>query len=186
MPRPGASAMSPGFTCLTLTPTRTTLPSCRRECGCSPATADCRGWFTGRATRVLKARALSKAIDNACADPSCLFVNRNRGSGTRILIDGLLRGRRPAGYAVEVRSHNAVAAAVAQGRADWGLAIEPVARLYHLGFTPSRHEQYDFAIPADRWDRPAVAAFRALVNEAETRGRLAELGFHAGQGERRR
>ncbi len=106
-------------------------------------------------------QSLETAIDNACAGTSCLFVNRNRGSGTRILIDGLLRGRRPAGYAVEVRSHNAVAAAIAQGRADCGLAIEPVARLYHLGFTPSRHEQYDFAIPADRWDRPAVAAFRA-------------------------
>jgi putative molybdopterin biosynthesis protein len=131
-------------------------------------------------------QSLEKAIDNACAGASCLFVNRNRGSGTRILIDGLLRGRRPAGYAVEVRSHNAVAAAVAQGRADCGLAIEPVARLYHLGFTPSRHEQYDFAIPADRWNRPAVAAFRALVNEAEARGRLAGLGFLTDQGERSR
>jgi putative molybdopterin biosynthesis protein len=120
---------------------------------------------------------LEKAIDNACAEASCFFVNRNRGSGTRILIDGLLRGRRPPGYAVEVRSHNAVAAAVAQGRADCGLAIEPVARLYQLGFIPARNEQYDFAIPADRWNRPAVAEFRALVNEAETRQRLAGLGF---------
>jgi putative molybdopterin biosynthesis protein len=131
-------------------------------------------------------QSLDNAIDNACTGASCLFVNRNRGSGTRILIDGLLRGRRPPGYAVEVRSHNAVAAAVTQGRADWGFAIEPVARLYQLGFTPSRHEQYDFAIPADRWNRPAVAEFRALVNEAETRGRLAELGFHTGQRERTR
>ena len=64
---------------------------------------------------------------DALADPACLMVNRNRGSGTRVLIDGLLGGGRPPGYAVEPRSHNAVAAAVAQGRADWGLAIEPVA-----------------------------------------------------------
>jgi putative molybdopterin biosynthesis protein len=102
------------------------------------------------------------------------------------LIDGLLRGRRPAGYAVEVRSHNAVAAAVAQGRAEWGLAIEPVARLYGLGFTPSRRERYDFAVPADRWNRPAVAAFRALLGEALARDRLAGLGFLTGQMERSR
>jgi putative molybdopterin biosynthesis protein len=121
------------------------------------------------------------AIESACSDPSCLLVNRNRGSGTRVLIDGLLLGRRPPGFAVEVRSHNAVAAAVCQGRADWGVAIEPVARAYGLAFLPLRAERYDFAVPADRWDRPAVAAFRALLHEPETRRRLAELGMSAGK-----
>ena len=115
-----------------------------------------------------------------------MFVNRNRGSGTRILIDGLLKDRRPAGYAVEVRSHNAVAAAVAQGRADWGMAIEPVARDYQLAFIPTREERYDFAIPADRWDRPAVAALRALLDEPATRQRLAALGFRVGGEENNR
>ena len=105
---------------------------------------------------------LALAIDRACADPSCLMVSQNRGSGTRVLIDGLLAGRRPPGHAVEVRSHNAVAAAVSQNRADWGLAIEPVAQAYGLAFLPVRAEQYDFAIPADRWDRPAVASFRQI------------------------
>jgi putative molybdopterin biosynthesis protein len=121
----------------------------------------------------------TEAIDRACADPSCLMVSRNRGSGTRVLLDALLGGRRPPGSAVEVRSHNAVAAAVAQGRADWGVAIAPVARAYGLAFTPIRAERYDFAIPADRWDRPAVAAFRTLIEEPETWRRLAELGFLA-------
>ena len=93
------------------------------------------------------------------------------------MLDGLLAGRRPPGFAVEVRSHNAVAAAVSQGRADWGVAIEPVARAYGLAFLPLRPERYDFAIPADRWDRPAVAAFRGLWDKAETRCRLAEIGF---------
>jgi putative molybdopterin biosynthesis protein len=122
-------------------------------------------------------RPVAEAVDLACRLPSCLMVNRNRGSGTRVLLDGLLRGRRPPGSAVEVRSHNAVAAAVAQGRADWGVAIEPVARLYGLGFRPHRAERYDFAIPADRWDRPAVRAFRDLLAEDETRRNLADLGF---------
>jgi putative molybdopterin biosynthesis protein len=124
-------------------------------------------------------RSVAEAVDLACSLPACLMVNRNRGSGTRVLLDGLLKGRRPAGSAVEVRSHNAVAAAVVQGRADWGVAIEPVARLYGLGFQPLRAERYDFAIPADRWDRPPVAAFRNLLDEGEARVRLVELGFDA-------
>jgi putative molybdopterin biosynthesis protein len=125
----------------------------------------------------------AEAIDRARADPSSLMVNRNRGSGTRVLLEGLLHGRRPPGYAVEVRSHNAVAAAVAQGRADWGIAIQPVAHDYQLAFIPIREERFDFAIPGDRWDRPAVTAFRQLLVEPETLRRLVQLGFRAGRGE---
>jgi putative molybdopterin biosynthesis protein len=124
-------------------------------------------------------RTVVEAVAVAVGDPSCEMVNRNRGSGTRVLIDGLLAGRRPPGHAVEARSHNAVAAAVAQGRADWGVAIAPVASSYGLAFLPLRAERYDFAIPADRWDRPAVAAFRALLDRAEVRRALADLGFLA-------
>lgn len=122
-------------------------------------------------------RTLADALASAFADPGCLIVNRNRGSGTRVLLDGLLDGRRPSGWAVEVRSHNAVAASVTQGRADWGVAIAPVASSYGLGFLPLRAERYDFAIPAARWDRPAVAAFRALLDEPQTRRELATMGF---------
>jgi putative molybdopterin biosynthesis protein len=105
------------------------------------------------------------------------MVNRNRGSGTRVLIDALLASRRPPGFAVEARSHNAVAVAVAQGRADWGLAIAPVAALYGLAFLPVRQERYDFAVPESRWDRPAVAAFRATLERPEVRRGLGDLGF---------
>src|SRR5262249_9268488 len=76
------------------------------------------------------------ALQAAVADPAILMVNRNAGSGTRALIDSLLRGAKPAGYANQPRSHNSVAAAVAQDRADWGVAIAPVAHLYGLGFLP--------------------------------------------------
>jgi molybdate-binding protein len=61
-----------------------------------------------------------------------------------------------------------------------------VADDYQLAFIPSREERYDFAIPGDRWDRPAVAAFRILLDEPETRRRLAEIGFLAGKEERKR
>lgn len=122
-------------------------------------------------------RPVAEAVAGAVGDPGCFFVNRNRGSGTRVLIDGLLRGARPPGSAVEARSHNAVAAAVAQGRADWGVAIAPVATLYGLGFLPLRPERYDFAVPEARWERPAVAAFRGLLERPDVRARLTTIGF---------
>ena len=124
---------------------------------------------------------MPEAVETALADPDCLMVNRNRGSGTRVLLDHLLGGRRPPGAAVEVRSHNAVAAAVAQGRADWGVAIGPVAHLYGLSFIPMRVERYDFAVPSARWERPAVRAFRTLLGEPATREALAALGFTPGE-----
>src|SRR5262249_17468010 len=74
------------------------------------------------------------AVTRALADPDCILVNRNRGSGTRILIDRLLGAARPAGYLIEAKSHNAVAAAVEQRRADWGVAIVNVAQGSGLGF----------------------------------------------------
>ena len=85
--------------------------------------------------------------------------------------------QQPAGYAVQAKSHNAVAAAVAQGRADWGVAIDSVAKLYGLSFIPLREEHYDFAIPASRWDRPAVTRFRELLTDETIRSRLREIGF---------
>jgi putative molybdopterin biosynthesis protein len=123
-----------------------------------------------------------EARARAVADPACLMVNRNTGSGTRILTDRLLAGARPPGYLHEARSHNAVAAAVAQGRADWGVAIATVARDCGLGFLPLQEEQYDFVIPAARLERSAVAAFRSLLGEEEIRSRLTGLGFRFAEG----
>jgi putative molybdopterin biosynthesis protein len=111
------------------------------------------------------------------AAPDCLMVNRNSGSGTRILIDGLLAGLRPPGYAYAAKSHNGVAAAVAQGRADWGVGIATVARAYHLGFLPLRPEKYDFVVPAARRDKPAVQAFMRLLGSDAVRRELADAGF---------
>jgi putative molybdopterin biosynthesis protein len=122
-------------------------------------------------------RSVADAVGQALADPDCVLVNRNRGSGTRVLIDQLLGEARPAGYWTEARSHNAVAAAVAQGRADWGVAIAPVAKGAGLGFLALQEEEYDFAVPVSRWDRPAVEAFRSLLQLDETRQALGELGF---------
>ena len=103
------------------------------------------------------------ALKAALADPAILMVNRNAGSGTRVLVDSLLRGARPAGYANQPRSHNAVAAAIAQNRADWGVAIEPVARMYGLSFLPIAPEHYDFLLLEARRERPAVQAFLEVL-----------------------
>ena len=66
---------------------------------------------------------------------------------------------------------------MAQGRADWGVAIATVARPTRLGFLPLQEEQYDFVIPRRRWDRPAVQRFRDLLDDATIRQELARLGF---------
>lgn len=122
-------------------------------------------------------RGLDQAIAGALAAPDCLMVNRNAGSGTRILTDRLLGGARPPGYWSQPKSHNAVAVAVAQNRADWGMAIETVARQYGLGFIPAQDEHYDFVMPKARFERPAVARFRRALADPDIRATLAGLGF---------
>ena len=108
-------------------------------------------------------RSVEEAIAAAIADPSCVMVNRNKGSGTRVLIDQLLKGAKPAGYAVQPRNHNAVAAAVVQHRADWGMTLDTIACNAGLGFLPVRAEQFDFIVPKSRAHRPGVIAFRELL-----------------------
>jgi putative molybdopterin biosynthesis protein len=111
------------------------------------------------------------------------FINRNPGSGTRVLLD--LELKRLAGdgslgdltegikgYQVEAKSHSAIAAAVAQGRADVGLAIRTVAEHYGLDFIPVREEKYDFAIPEDRFEKPEVRAFIEALQSGDFRQAL--------------
>ena len=122
-------------------------------------------------------RSAAEAIKGVRCDLDCVMVNRNRGSGTRILIDRLLQGTEPPGYAVQPRSHNAVAAAVQQGRADWGVAIQSVADRAELGFLPLVEERFDFAVPQSRSGRPAVLLLKELLASPAVRQRLRELGL---------
>lgn len=110
-------------------------------------------------------------------DGSPRMVNRNPGSGTRVLIDRLLEGQRPGGYLHQARTHHAVAAAVEQGRADWGVTLDTVAEAAGLEFRFLQDEQFDFAIPEARWDRPAVVALRELLEDETIAGDLRSLGF---------
>ncbi|MFQ5719649.1 MAG: molybdopterin biosynthesis protein [Acidobacteriota bacterium] len=114
-------------------------------------------------------------VRRAAAD--CVLINRNRGSGTRALIDDLLAGAKPAGATVEARSHHAVASAVERGRADWGVAIETVARASGLGFLPLKEERFDFIVAPHRTEHPALVAFEELLADAAVRRDLRDQGF---------
>jgi putative molybdopterin biosynthesis protein len=142
-----------------------------------PGYSRMQGLVFRRGDERFEGRTITDAVAAALKDANCILVNRNRGSGTRVLIDGLLGSARPPGYPMEARSHNAVAAAVAQGRADWGVCIAGVARDAGLGFLPLKEEQYGFAVPSARWDRPAVRAFRTLLESTEVRHALAAKGL---------
>jgi putative molybdopterin biosynthesis protein len=142
-----------------------------------------RGWqrMQGVVFRNGDARFDGKTAQNALkallGDPDCHMVNRNAGAGTRILIDQLLGAARPPGYGNQPRSHNAVAAAVAQGRADWGVAIQSVAAMYGLGFLPLSPENYDFLLVESHRERPGVAAFLKALADPAVRAQISALGM---------
>lgn len=121
--------------------------------------------------------SLNNVIEIALASPDCRMVCRNRGSGTRVLIDQILEGRKPVGYNVEVRSHHAVAASVIQGRADWGITIEPVARQYGLEFIPIRQEFYDFAVKRSNRNSSTVHQFVEILKSELIQSQLIKMGF---------
>ena len=123
------------------------------------------------------AKDAQAAVRAALTDLACIMVNRNQGAGTRILIDRLLGDVRPDGYWNQPKSHNAVAAAIAQHRADWGMTIAPVAHAAGLGFIPFAEEHYDFALVTARKDRPAVQAFLKALASQEARAALTQAGF---------
>ena len=90
------------------------------------------------------------------ARPGVRYVNRQRGAGTRVLLDYELgrRGISPDaidGYAREEPTHLAVAAAVAAGRGDAGLGIMAAARAFGLDFVPVTREPYDLVVARERW-----------------------------------
>jgi putative molybdopterin biosynthesis protein len=122
-------------------------------------------------------RSGEEAVREAARAPGVVMVNRNRGSGTRALYDRLLGDARPLGYGVEASSHHAIAAAVAQGRADFGIAIDIVARDRGLGFLPLCEERYDFFVPRARRQRAAVQAFFEELAHPDTRAALRARGL---------
>jgi putative molybdopterin biosynthesis protein len=109
------------------------------------------------------------------------FVNRQFGSGTRILLDMMLKERGIdraciQGYDREESTHAATAVLVKEGIADTGLAIYPVSRIFSLDFIPLMEEEYDLLVTKAFSEDPKFALLVELLTSAEFATRLEELG----------
>jgi molybdopterin molybdotransferase/putative molybdopterin biosynthesis protein len=114
------------------------------------------------------------------AQPGVTFVNRQRGAGTRVLLDFEIGkiGLAPeevSGYEREEFTHLAVAAAVSSGLADCGLGIAAAARALDLDFVPLFKERYDLVIPSMYYHSPLLQPLLALLDEADFRRDVAAL-----------
>src|SRR5579884_613461 len=110
-----------------------------------------------------------------------LFVNRQRGAGTRVLLDYKLRelGIAPSdirGYEREEYTHLGVAAAVAGGSADVGLGILAAARALGLDFIPLLKERYDLVIPREFYTSELLAPLLEIIRGPEFRATVEALG----------
>ncbi|MEM4657368.1 MAG: molybdopterin biosynthesis protein [Candidatus Methanosuratincola sp.] len=120
-----------------------------------------------------------------------IFANRNRGSGTRILTDRMLKGisdelglefkdlvARIRGYRSEFKTHSSVAAAVCQGRADLGVCVKGAAVAYGLDFIPLADEEYDFVVNPESKDKDSVKEFISCLRSESFRENATRLdGF---------
>lgn len=114
------------------------------------------------------------------ARPGLRFVNRQRGAGTRVLLDYHLGqlGIDPAsisGYEHEEYTHLAVAAAIASGRADAGLGIAAAAQALQLDFIPLFQERYDLVIPEEHYTGDLLAPLLELLHDPAFRQAVAAL-----------
>lgn len=113
--------------------------------------------------------------------PDLVFINRQGGSGTRVLLDHELEkhGIDPArivGYRTEEFTHMAVAVAVLSGAADAGLGILSAARALGLDFVPVATERYDLIVPEEYWENDGIQGLLAVIRSEEFKQRVAELG----------
>ena len=110
-----------------------------------------------------------------------VFVNRQKGSGTRILTDYLLKkagikGEDIKGYERDMTTHMAVAAAVGSGTADVGVGVYSAAKAMNLDFVSIGYEEYDFAIPEKYMETEMVQNFLEILRGKEFEAVLKELG----------
>ena len=124
-------------------------------------------------------KGIHSLADLARADVG--FVNRQRGSGTRVLLDYKLgemglSAQQIQGYQREEYSHLAVAASVRGGSADTGLGILSAARALGLDFAPLLNEQYDLVIPRVHYESETLQPLLALLQDPDFRREVEELG----------
>jgi putative molybdopterin biosynthesis protein len=118
------------------------------------------------------------------ARPGVRYVNRQRGAGTRVLLDVML-GQLPIapssieGYAREEPTHLAVAAAIASGRADAGMGIMAAARAFGLDFVPLATEPYDLVVAPGAMESPQLAPLWSLLQSDRFKASVKELGGYS-------
>ncbi|HEY6277899.1 MAG TPA: molybdopterin biosynthesis protein [Streptosporangiaceae bacterium] len=112
------------------------------------------------------------------------YINRQRGAGTRMLLDHELARHQISpdavdGYAREEHTHLAVAAAIAAGRGDAGLGILAAARAFGLDFVPVTREPYDLVVTAEAMDSPLLAPLWALLASGPFQAAVTDLGGYS-------
>ncbi|MEM3494742.1 MAG: molybdopterin biosynthesis protein [Nitrososphaerota archaeon] len=114
-----------------------------------------------------------------------IFVNRVKGSGVRTFIDIMLKEleikepeKKIRGYSYEVKTHTAVAAAVAQGRADVGVAVGYVAEIYGLDFIPLTEEYFDFVVRKDRLEKESVKKFLETLRSQSLHEKIKRIPYY--------
>ena len=147
--------------------------------------------FVHRVQGLMLPRGNPKGITalNDLVREDVVFVNRQRGAGTRVLLDYRLKqegldARRIQGYDRQEYTHLAVAAAVASGAADCGLGILAAARALGLDFVPLFNERYDLVIPVEYMDSDLLAPLLAAVRDPQrafARAVEALGGYETGQ-----
>ena len=137
----------------------------------------------GRAQGLMVAKGNPKGLRGVedLGRPGVRYVNRQKGSGTRVLLDYLCQKAgvdtgAVSGYQREEPTHTAVAAQIAAGSGDAGLGILSAARLYDLDFLPVCQEQYDLLIPDSAWDTPMVRMLLEVMESEAFARRLQRLG----------
>ncbi|MEY8358811.1 molybdopterin biosynthesis protein [Anaerotruncus colihominis] len=138
----------------------------------------------GRIQGLMVAKGNPKKIQSIQDLTRFRYVNRQRGAGTRILLDYLLKKENISpmeieGYTREAATHMAVAAAVADGGADAGMGVFSAARAMGLDFIPIGEEEYDFALPKKFLELPQIKAFLETLTSPELSQKLEELGGYS-------
>jgi putative molybdopterin biosynthesis protein len=113
--------------------------------------------------------------------PDIIFINRQKGSGTRVLLDNVLQkhGIYPTeikGYEYEVDTHLAVANNIAHGKADVGLGIEGAAGTCNLGFIPLLRERYDLVMPLGNYKSKRFEPLLDIVRSNEFKNIVNNIG----------
>ena len=121
-----------------------------------------------------------KGIDDL-VKKSIKFINRQKGSGTRVLLDYLLKKKsiNPSdipGYSQEVYTHLMVASAVAEGNVDIGLGILSAAKVFGLDFVPVIKERYDIIIPKEYYSSLKIQKILAIIKSRKFQKKVLNLG----------